>query len=70
MANVSTNCPAFALEPWVKKFDVSFDSFTGYTSTLEKALELIKEYEIATTSRFVVYKQTKDFGMSGKYKVK
>ena len=35
-------------------------------SSMEKALQLVKEYEIATVSKFVVFKQSHDFGKSSK----
>ncbi|CAB3999988.1 Calcium-responsive transcription factor [Paramuricea clavata] len=36
----------------------------GYTSTLEDALDAVKQYELRTTTTFTIYKKTKAFGSS------
>ena len=41
--------------------------FFGYVSTLERALEIVRDYELKTTTKFTVYKRTKDFGTAGKF---
>ena len=38
----------------------------GYTSTLEDALDAVKQYELRTTTKFTIYKKTKAFGSSGR----
>jgi IMP cyclohydrolase len=40
--------------------------FFGYVSSLERALEIVRDYEIATTTKFTVYTETKHFGAAGK----
>lgn len=49
-------------KPWVKQFEVSFEDYSGFVRTTDIASKLIKEYEVATGSAFVVTKQTKGFG--------
>ena len=58
MASSSSN------HPWISHFTVQFDSFSGYVNDEITAYELIKAYEIATTSRFTVFKQTAGFSDS------
>ena len=58
MASSSSN------HPWTSHFTVQFDSFSGYVNDEITAYELIKAYEIATTSRFTVFKQTAGFSDS------
>jgi hypothetical protein len=48
-------------DPWTSHFTAQFDSFSGYVKDEVTAYELIKAYEIATTSRFTVFKQTAGF---------
>lgn len=40
--------------------------FFGYVSSLEKALELVRDFENATTTKFTVFTKTKSFGATGK----
>ena len=40
--------------------------FFGYVSSLERALEIVRDYEIATTTKFTVYTKTKHFGAACK----
>ena len=47
--------------PWASQFTEQFDQFSGYVRDEISAYELIKTYEIATTSRFTVFKQTGGF---------
>lgn len=54
-------------KPWQKKFSFCESPYFGTCSSMESALQLVKEYEIATTSRFVVFKQSHDFGKASKY---
>ena len=35
-------------------------------NSLENALEVVKDYELRTTTKFTVYKRSKDFGATGK----
>ena len=58
MASSSSN------HPWTSHFTVQFDSFSGYVNDEITAYELIKAYEIATTSCFTVFKQTAGFSDS------
>ena len=41
--------------------------FFGYVNSLERALELVKGYENATTTKFTVYTKTKNFGRAGEF---
>ena len=41
--------------------------FFGYVNLLERALELVKDYENATTTKFTVYTKTKNFGRAGEF---
>ena len=41
--------------------------FFGYVNSLERALELVKDYENATTTKFTVYTKTKNFGRAGEF---
>ena len=41
--------------------------FFGYVSTLERALELVRDFENATTTKFTVFTKTKNFGATGKF---
>ena len=47
--------------PWASQFTERFDLFSGYVKDEISAYELIKTYEVATTSRFTVFKQTGGF---------
>ena len=47
--------------PWASLFSVAFDPYLGYVEDEKRAEELIKAYEIATTTRFTIFKQTGDF---------
>jgi len=51
---------------WGKKFTSCDNPYFGTAGSMETALQLVKEYEIATTSKFVVFKQSHDFGKSSK----
>ncbi len=48
-------------DQWTSYFTKYVDSFSGYVKDEVTAFELIKAYEIATTSRFTVFKQTAGF---------
>ncbi len=48
-------------DQWTSYFTKHVDSFSGYVKDEVTAFELIKAYEIATTSRFTVFKQTAGF---------
>ena len=47
--------------PWTSQFTEQFDPFSGYVKDEVSAYELIKTYEVATTSRLTVFKQTGGF---------
>ena len=47
--------------PWASRWTVQFDLYSGYVNDESSADELIKQYEIATTTRFTVFKQTGGF---------
>jgi len=49
---------------WSQLFSVSFSEYSGYVMSLEDAINLIKEYEVNTTTTFTVAYQTKGFGNS------
>ena len=42
--------------------------FYGYVNSLERALELVKDFENATTTKFTVFTKTKNFGATGKWR--
>lgn len=54
-------------KPWVNHFDFSIDDYSGFVSTSEKASTLVREYEVATTSGFVITKHPKGFGNCCKF---
>lgn len=54
---------------WASRFTVQFDPYSGYVDDEHKADELIKAYEIATTTRFSAFKQTAGFTNSGKNQI-
>ena len=56
------NCAFKKLENWSSKFDYVVDSHSGYVDTFEKANEVIREFEISTTTTYASRFQTKDFG--------
>ena len=52
----------------IPKFDAIINEenpFFGYVSSLERALELVRDFENATTTKFTVFMKTKDFGATG-----
>ncbi|KAJ7384053.1 hypothetical protein OS493_024067 [Desmophyllum pertusum] len=61
-AALATHSMAALEKPWIEHFEVSFDDYSGFVSTATTAATLIREYEVATTSAFVITKQTKGFG--------
>ena len=38
------------------------NAFCGFVHSIERALQIVKEYELKTTTKFTVYKRSKDFG--------
>ena len=40
--------------------------FNGYVDTLKKALDVVRDYELRTTTKFTVYKKIAAFGTAGK----
>ena len=53
--------------PWASLFSVAFDPYSGYVEDEKRAEELIKACEIATTTRFTLFKQTGGFSNNGKH---
>ena len=53
--------------PWASLFSVAFDPYSGYVENEKRAEELVKAYEIATTTRFTIFKQTGGFSNNGKH---
>ena len=45
---------------------IDTNPFFGFVHSLERALDIVKEYEIKTTTKFTVYKRSKNFGRVGK----
>ena len=43
---------------WASQFAVQFDQISGCVKDEQSAYELVKAYDVATTSRFTVFKQT------------
>lgn len=41
--------------------------FFGYVNSVERALDVVRDYENATTSKFTVYSKSKNFGAAGKF---
>jgi hypothetical protein len=39
---------------------VENNPFLGYVNSFERALEIVKEYELKTTTKFTVYKRSKN----------
>ena len=48
---------------WESLFVSSTDKYSGYVQTLEDAMKLIREYELATTTKFSCFKADKMFGL-------
>ena len=53
--------------PWASLFSVAFDPYSGYVEDEKRAEELIKAHEIATTTRFTIFKKTGGFSNNGKH---
>ena len=54
--------------PWESLFvNSSTDKYSGYVQTLEDAMKLMREYELATTTKFCCFKADKMFGQGGKH---
>ena len=53
--------------PWASLFSVAFDPYSGYVEDEKRAEELIKAYEISTTTCFTIFKQTGGFSNNGKH---
>ena len=56
-------CP----ETWTHLFSNKWSSFHGSTPDLDVAYEIIREYEIATVSKFWVWKVARNFGSTGMF---
>ena len=52
---------------WASLFSVAFDPYSGYVEDEKRAQVLIKAYEIATTTRFTIFKQSGGFSNNGKH---
>ena len=51
---------------WVPLFDSAEDSFLGHVTSLETVNEIIKKYEIETTTKYCIFKTVaKNFGKTG-----
>ena len=53
--------------PWASLFSVAFDPYSGYVEDEKRAEEIIKAYEIVTTTRFTIFKQTGGFSNNSKH---
>ena len=55
--------------PWASLLSVAYayDPYSGYVEDEKRAEELIKAYEIATTTCFTIFKQTGGFSSNGKH---
>jgi len=56
---------------WSSKFHRPLSDFSGFVRSIDEASDLIKEYEVSTTSTFVEISQTKAFGntVTGEYSI-
>lgn len=53
---------------WVPLFDSAQNSFLGRVTSLETANEVIKKYEIETTTKYCIFKTVvKNFGKTGEF---
>ena len=52
--------------PRASRWTIQFDPYSGYVNDESSADELIKQYEIATTTRFTVFEQTGRFSNCSK----
>ena len=51
---------------WVPLFDSAEDSFLGRVTSLETVNEIVKKYEIETTTKYCIFKTVaKNFGKTG-----
>uniref|UniRef100_UPI00358F755C uncharacterized protein isoform X2 n=1 Tax=Myxine glutinosa TaxID=7769 RepID=UPI00358F755C len=50
---------------WASRFEVKYGDFSGYVLNVQDAVELIRQYELETSSAFIITNQTKGFGYSG-----
>jgi len=48
-----------------KRFLVSSDDLYNYVFSFDEATEIVRHYEIDSTSKFVCQSKTKDFGTVG-----
>ena len=49
---------------WGELISENFSDYSGYVTNLEDAIKLIKEYEVNTTTSFIVTYQTRGLGKS------
>ena len=50
---------------WCAKFKEIISPFSGLVNTVEEALDVVREYEIVTKTRFVSANKCKHFGKFG-----
>ena len=51
---------------WQPKFKGSGSKYVGYVESVEAAMNVIKQYELETTTKFSCFKSDKMFGAGGK----
>lgn len=57
-----------SVEPtWQTLFTNSTNKYSGYVSNVEEAMEVIREYELKTTTKYFCFKADKMFGQGGKF---
>ena len=47
-------------------FDFAFSEHYGFVDSLEKVERIIRDHELSTTTKFSLFKATRDFGRRGK----
>ena len=52
---------------WLCKFKESNSPYVGYVDSVEDALDVLREYELKTTTQFRSHKVDKTFGNRGKH---
>ena len=50
---------------WQPKFKGSASTYVGYVESVEVAMNVIKQYELETTTKFSCFKSDKMFGAGG-----
>ena len=62
-SNTNDAVPAYT---WQELFKYSSSEYTGFVESIETAFDLMKKYELETTSKFSSYKSDQIFGRRGK----